>query len=304
MTHHRKITEGYLTARRVEERSLTWKTSRRVLQVGKRPLLMGVLNVTPDSFYDGGRYYRPQDAIARAGKMVEEGTDIIDVGGESTRPSSTPVDVDEEIRRILPVVRAITRQFDVPVSVDTYKAEVARIALEEGAEIVNDISGLKFDVALAETVAKYGAGLVVMHIRGKPQTMQVRPEYEDLLAEVSDYLEGSLKLAEQAGVSRVNTVVDPGIGFGKALEDNYRLIRSIPYFRRLGRPVMVGPSRKSFLWKVLKCTPDDGLEGTISAAIFSFLFGADILRVHDVREVRRALVIAQQFVDGMSGKSV
>jgi dihydropteroate synthase len=301
MTQQQDIAEGYLTAHRVADNPLTWKTSRRTLHFGKRPLIMGILNVTPDSFYDGGEYYKPRDAILKAEEMVEEGADIIDVGGESTRPSSTPVDKDEEIRRILPVVRGIASRVDIPVSIDTYKADVARIALEEGAEIVNDISGLNFDTRMTETVAQYGAGLVLMHIKGNPQTMQEKQEYEDLLSEVRDYLGNSLKVAEQGGIKRDNTVVDPGIGFGKSLLENYTLIRSVPFFRRLGRPVLVGPSRKSFLWKVLKCTPEDGLGGSISAAIFSFLFGADLLRVHDVGEVREALIIAQHFVNAGNG---
>jgi dihydropteroate synthase len=236
---------------------------------------MGVLNVTPDSFYDGGRYENPSDVLRRVEAMVE---------------------------RVLPVVRMITKRFDVPVSVDTYKSNVARRALEEGAEIVNDISGLRFDAAMAEIIARYGAGVVAMHIRGTPQTMQLNTEYDDLLGEIRTYLEESVKLAEAAGIQPECVVVDPGIGFGKTIDDNYTLIRSIALFREIGRPVLVGPSRKSFLWKVLGTSPEDALEGTLSAAIFSYLNGADLLRVHDIGPVRRALVIARCFQERKNGQ--
>jgi dihydropteroate synthase len=263
---------------------------------------MGILNVTPDSFYDGGRYSTPGDALAHAERLVSEGADIIDVGGESTRPSSVPVKEEEEVERILPVIRLLSKHLDTPISIDTYKAGVARIALEEGAEIVNDISGLGFDRRMAEVVAKFEAGLVVMHIQGKPQTMQVNPEYKDLVADVTGELRRSMDRAERAGLRGDNIAIDPGLGFGKSLKDNYTLIQSIPQFKKLGRPVLVGPSRKSFLWKVMKCTPTEGLEGTISAAIFSYLYGADILRVHDVGEVSKALIIAEEFIGGGSAR--
>jgi dihydropteroate synthase len=259
---------------------------------------MGILNVTPDSFYDGGFFLDPKDAIAQAEKMIEEGADIIDVGGESTRPSSEPVDEKEEVRRILPVVRELCKRFDIPVSIDTYKSGTARAALGEGAEIINDISGLTFDPGMAVTVSECDAGLVTMHIRGEPRTMQLNPGYTDLLGDVLEFLGSSIEAAEHAGLPRENIVIDPGIGFGKTVDDNYELIRSIPRLKSLGRPVLVGPSRKSFLWKRLNCTPDEARDGSISAAVFSYLSGADVLRVHDVGAVRAALVIAEQFVEG------
>jgi dihydropteroate synthase len=262
---------------------------------------MGILNVTPDSFYDGGRYLSPQQALERAERMVGEGVDIIDIGGESTRPFSTPVDEREEIRRILPVVRRLAGRLEVPLSVDTYKAGVARAALEEGVEIINDISGLTFDPAMADVAAQHDAGLILMHIRGVPGNMQENPVYDDLLAEVDRFLQASMNHAVNAGVSRERIVLDPGIGFGKGLEDNYALIRAIAYFRRHGQPVLVGPSRKSFIYKVLDCTPEDALEGTISAVIFCYLYGADIIRVHDVGPMRRALAIAGRFVGEGAG---
>jgi len=292
-----------LTFRPGEERPNLWRTSRRIFRFPPRPLIMGVLNVTPDSFYDGGRYLSPEDAVRQAERMVDEGADIIDIGGESTRPFSSPVDEREEIRRILPVLKLIIRKFDLPISIDTYKSGVARITIEEGAEIINDISALRFDKGMAETVATYRAGVVLMHIRGQPADMQIETTYDDLLNEIASHLDSSLVRAERSGISREHTVIDPGIGFGKKLEDNYRLIRSIPFFQRSGRPVMVGPSRKSFIWKILGSTPEDSLEGTISASIFSYLYGADILRVHDVGAIRKALVIARRFVDEGKGES-
>jgi len=257
---------------------------------------MGILNVTPDSFYDGGRFSTPDNALRQAGKLVDNGADIIDLGGESTRPESVPVEEQEELKRILPVLRLIKQRFDVPVSVDTSKSGVARIALEEGAEIVNDISGFAFDPNMPDTVAGFGAGIVLMHIKGTPGTMQIRPEYDDLVDEVSRSLRKSIDIAESAGIGGDNIVIDPGIGFGKRLKDNYTLIRSICRFKELGRPVLIGPSRKSFVFKLLGCSPEEGLAGTISAALFSFLHGADILRVHDVREVNEALVVAEAFI--------
>jgi dihydropteroate synthase len=262
---------------------------------------MGILNVTPDSFYDGGRYRRAHDALRRAEEMVEAGVDLIDVGGESTRPGADPVPVDEELRRTVPVVRGIRERFDVPVSVDTTKAVVARRAIEAGAEIVNDISGLRFDPEMADAVAGLGAGLVVMHIRGTPRTMQRDTAYDDLAGEVRAYLERSLERAEGAGIDRERVVVDPGIGFGKRPEDNFELIRSLGTLREVGRPVLVGPSRKSFLWKALGTSPEEALEGTVVAAVFAWLYGADILRVHDVAEVRRGLIIARRFTEGGGG---
>ena len=258
---------------------------------------MGILNVTPDSFFDGGRYLSPADAIRQTEKMIREGADIIDVGGESTRPSSLPVSEEEEIGRVLPVIREIVDRFDIPVSIDTYRSKTARVALREGAEIINDISGLTFDPDMARTASEFGAGLVVMHIRGTPRTMQLDTEYGCLVTEVCDRLAKSIERAERAGLAREHIVVDPGIGFGKSLNHNYELIRSIPRLKRLGRPVLIGPSRKSFVWKLLDCTPSEALEGSIAASIFSYLYGADALRVHDVGAVRRALIVAEKFLE-------
>jgi dihydropteroate synthase len=295
--HHRTAVE-YPVSQYKKENFQSWVTSGRDIKLGKSPLIMGILNVTPDSFYDAGRYHRQEDAVAQAEKIIEEGADVIDIGGESTRPSSTPVSEEEELERVIPVVRLVAKRYDIPISVDTYKAGVAQQALDEGAEIVNDISGLRFDPGMAETISRNCAGLVVMHIKGTPGTMQLDPKYDDLLGEVSGSLKGSIDLAVDSGVPLNNIVVDPGIGFGKSLEDNYELIRSIPHFKKLGRPVLIGPSRKSFLWKLLNSGPEEASEGTISAAVFSYLYGADVLRVHDVGGVRRALKIARQFVEG------
>jgi dihydropteroate synthase len=248
---------------------------------------MGVLNVTPDSFSDGGRYLDPGRAVEHAHQMVEEGADLIDVGGESTRPGSQPVSAEEELRRILPPLRYLVDKLPVPVSVDTTKADVAAAVLAEGADLINDISGLGFDPRVASVVARAGAGLILGHIRGTPRTMQQDLRYTDLLVDVREDLKERTLLAETAGVHPEAIMVDPGIGFGKSVEHNLLLLKCLPALYGLKKPILVGPSRKSFIGKVLDLPVEERGEGTAAAVAVAIWQGAHIVRVHDVRSMVR-----------------
>jgi dihydropteroate synthase len=258
-----------------------------------RPSVMGVVNVTPDSFSDGGVNLDPADAVASARRMLAEGAAIVDVGGESTRPGSGGVGADEELRRVVPVLEQL--QGEVPVSIDTSKAAVARRALELGAELVNDVTALRGDPALAEVVAESDAYLCLMHMQGEPRTMQADPRYDDVVAEVRAFLEERLRFALDAGVAEERICVDPGIGFGKTVEQNFELVRRLDELTALGRPVVVGFSRKSSLGKLLG-DPDattGSVAASLGAGVAAYERGATILRVHDVREHVDALTAAQ-----------
>jgi len=257
------------------------------------PGVMGVLNVTPDSFSDGGLYADPGRAVDRGLALVAEGADVVDVGGESTRPGSLPVPEAEELRRVVPVVQALRRQTPALLSVDTTKAAVARAALDAGADIVNDTSALRFDPAMAGVVARSGAAVVLMHMKGTPLTMQDAPAYDDITGEIAAFLDDRIRVAEAAGIPRGRVIVDPGIGFGKSFEHNLELLRRQAVFHALGRPLLVGFSRKAFLGRILDRPPDERLEGTIAAAVLSVERGAHILRVHDVGPVARAVRAAE-----------
>lgn len=254
-----------------------------------RCLVMGVVNVTPDSFYDGGRFFDPEKAIAHGLKLASQGADILDIGGESSRPGADPVTTEEELRRILPVIRQLAREVAIPLSVDTYKAQVARKALEAGASLVNDISGLKFDPEMARTAAEVGASVVVMHTAGPPKTMQQATRYHDLMAEIIAYLRDSLRRAEEAGIAPEKLVVDPGIGFGKTTEQNLRILRELEQLQVLGRPILVGVSRKSFIGQILGESPEERLEGSLAAVAWAVIKGAKIIRTHDVLATRRMI---------------
>lgn len=270
-----------------------WRIRGGHLGLG-RPLVMGILNVTPDSFSDGGRYQDPGAAAERAVRMIEEGADLVDVGGESTRPGAKPVPAEEEWRRVGPVLEWLAAGSDpVVVSVDTTKGEVARRALDAGASIVNDVSGLRFDRSIGELAASTGAGLVVMHMRGDPSTMQADVAYDDLVGEVRDRLRESVEVAVQSGCDPEQVVVDPGIGFGKSAEGNLELLARLDRLLPLGRPILVGPSRKSFLGALLDLPPEERVEGTLAACVVALTRGARIFRVHDVAPARRALDVAE-----------
>jgi dihydropteroate synthase len=251
---------------------------------------MGILNVTPDSFSDGGRFLAPARAAERAFQMIDEGADFIDVGGESTRPQSEPISADEELRRVLPVVARLAEQTNIPISIDTTKAKVASEALAAGARIVNDISGLHFDAKMAEAVANKSASVVLMHIKGTPQTMQLNPTYDNLVGEVMAYLQAGIEKAKQAGI--VQIIVDPGIGFGKTQAHNLHLLRELTRLKALGFPILVGASRKSFIGTILKLPVEQRVEGSVAAAVVAAMNGANIVRVHDVKETKRAMLIA------------
>jgi dihydropteroate synthase len=259
----------------------------------RRPTVMGIVNVTPDSFADGGRNFRVDDAVASARRMREEGAAIVDVGGESTRPGAEPVSLDEELRRVVPVLEAL--HGDVPVSIDTAKAEVARRALELGAELVNDVTALRSDPELGGVVAESGAHVCLMHMLGEPRTMQDDPRYEDVVSEVAAFLEERLRFAVDAGIAEERILLDPGFGFGKTVEHNFELLGRLDEIVALGRPVVVGISRKRSLGRILgdpEATTGP-LSASLAAAVMAYERGATVLRVHDVRETVEALTVAE-----------
>jgi dihydropteroate synthase len=263
------------------------------LSAGPRPLLMGVVNVTPDSFSDGGRFLEADRAVAQARRLVEEGADILDIGGESTRPGSDPVPEDEEMRRVLPVVETLAEAVDVPLSIDTRRARVAREAVAAGAALVNDITGLQGESEMARAVAETGAGIVLMHILGEPKTMQQHPQYNHLMADILRYLRRGLAIAEEAGVAENRILVDPGIGFGKTLKHNLEILAELGQIRSLGRPILVGPSRKRFIGEVTGVEdPAERTYGTAAACALAVAAGALVLRVHDVAEMKQAVELA------------
>jgi dihydropteroate synthase len=254
---------------------------------------MGIINITPDSFYGGSRTLDAEQAVARGLELESQGADILDIGGESSRPGSDPVPTAEELRRVVPVISGLRRQSNNFLSVDTNKREVAQAAVEAGADIVNDISALRFDAGLLAWIASSGAAVVLMHMLGTPKTMQVEPCYEDVLAEVRSFLAARKAAAEAAGLEADRIILDPGIGFGKRPEDNLTLLNRLSDLAGLGCPLLVGPSRKSFLSAILDLPAEERLEGTLAAAVLCVVRGAHILRVHDVEAVRRAVLTAE-----------
>jgi len=275
---------------------LRWKLRSRELDLSTRTLIMGVVNVTPDSFSDGGQFLDPERAVEHGCHLAEAGADLLDIGGESTRPGAEPVPAEEEKRRILPVIEKLHGRVTVPLSVDTVKAEVARAALEAGAEIVNDISGFHFDPEMPAVVAEFRAGAVVMHIQGSPRDMQKAPHYRDVMEEILGYLAEGLTRGLAAGCQLEQLVVDPGIGFGKRWYDNYDIINRLLELSVLRRPVLIGASRKSFLGKILGVEAPQRLWGTLAAHTWAVLQGARVIRVHDVAEARQAAAVADAFV--------
>lgn len=262
-------------------------------ELGRRTLVIGILNCTPDSFSDGGACVVKEAISRRLQEIAEEGADIVDIGGESTRPGAEPVDADAEWKRILPALRAVRREgISLPVSVDTMKPEVARRAIDEGAVILNDVTGLRGGPAMAEAAARHGAAMILMHMQGEPRTMQAEPRYEDLIAEVRGFLAGAVETARDAGVSEESILVDPGIGFGKNLDHNLELLRRLAEFGDLGAGVLVGTSRKSFLGRLLDLPVDDRTEASIASFAGAVLAGAHAVRAHDIRAAVRAVRVA------------
>lgn len=264
----------------------------RRLSFGERTLIIGVLNVTPDSFYDGGRYAAREAALRRASELIEEGADLLDLGGESTRPGASPVSAQEEMDRVLPLIEAL-RRAPVPLSIDTTKAKVAEAALACGAALVNDVSAFRHDSQMVEVIARHQAGAIAMHMRGEPRTMQEDPRYTDVVAEVIEVLQAAISSAVRAGVREERIFVDPGIGFGKTLGHNLFLLRNLRQLRALGRPIAVGPSRKSFLGKITGKPPEGRLFATVASVAQAVLAGADAVRVHDVAGARDAARVAE-----------
>jgi dihydropteroate synthase len=256
-------------------------------------VLMGILNVTPDSFYDGGKRFDSAKALADALEMVDSGAEILDIGGESTRPGAQPVSLEEELRRVLPVIRELRKNSNVPISIDTYKEAVARAALDAGADIVNDISALRFDREMAALVASEKVPLILMHMQGVPRTMQVEPHYQDVVREVQDFLAERIRIAQEAGIAKRHIIIDPGIGFGKTLAHNLALLKDLGSLNSLGQPLLLGVSRKAFIGKILNLAgAEERLEGSLAAAVVAALSGANIVRAHDVSETHRALRVA------------
>jgi dihydropteroate synthase len=272
---------------------LRWKNFD--FDFSKRTYIMGILNITPDSFSDGGLYFNKSSAIDRALKMRDEGADIIDIGGESTRPGAEAISLEEEIRRVVPVIEKLAQRLNIPLSIDTYKSGVAKAALSAGVSLVNDISGLRFDPEMSAVVASYKVPGVVMHIKGTPKNMQRNPSYTALISEIMDYLRGGIDIARSAGIAEDKIIIDPGIGFGKTVEHNLQILKRLDEFTGFEKPIMIGPSRKSFIDKILKDLPvTKRLEGTAAAAAIGIFNGANIIRVHDVAAMVRVAKVADK----------
>ncbi len=260
---------------------------------------MGILNVTPDSFSDGGLFFEKDKAIEHGLRMFSEGANIIDVGGESTRPGSDPVPADVELKRVLPVISGLRKHTRNLISVDTSKSEVAIAALAEGANIINDVTALRNDPKMLSVAAQTDAPVILMHMKGTPKTMQRRPTYKNVIVEIKAFLEKQIQLAIKNGIKKENIILDPGIGFGKRFEDNLTLIRNLSDFATLDQPILVGISRKSFIGKILDVPPREREEGTLASAVISVIQGAHILRVHDVAPIKRAILVAEAILDDM-----
>lgn len=274
-----------------------WKIKSKTIEI-KNFLIMGILNISPDSFYSGSSYPDIKQAVKRALEMVEEGADIIDVGGQSTRPGSTSISEEEEIKRVIPVIETLSKEIDIPLSCDTYKATVAERAIDAGTSIINDISAFSMDRRLLDVVKKSECGYVLMHMKGTPEDMQVNPFYEDAVSEIYEFLYNKLQWMEEEGIDRERVVVDPGIGFGKRLEDNLVILKNLEKFLELKRPVLLGTSRKSFIGKILNnIAPEQRLEGSLASAVIGYIKGAKIFRVHDIKETKRTLEVTSAILD-------
>lgn len=285
---------------RFPRRAVSWQLRTRMLHFGRRPLLMGIVNVTPDSFSDGGKFLSVEAAVEQALRLVDEGADLLDIGGESTRPYSDPVSAADELKRITPVFEAVANRVSIPLSIDTSKSAVAKAALAAGAEIINDITALTGDPAMLPLAADSAAGVCVMHMQGTPQTMQDDPQYDDVTRETGDYLSARLEALIEAGVEAERICLDPGIGFGKTHQHNLTLMAHCSQLHKLGRPLLVGHSRKGFLGKLLGDKQADRTSATVGAALSLAVQGVQMIRVHDVRPVREAL-LAFEAAGGIDG---
>jgi dihydropteroate synthase len=273
---------------------MTWRKASK----GKKPLIMGVLNVTPDSFYDGGSFFSQTAAIDHAIQMVADGADIIDVGGESTRPGSKPTSLDDELKRVIPVIEGIRKQSDITLSIDTYKANVAKAAIAAGANMVNDISACSFDESMAKTVAQAGVPVVMQHIKGTPRNMQVNPYYEDVIGEIIQFFRERIAFVRRQGIEEERIIVDPGIGFGKRLQDNLVIIRELGRLKELGRPILIGTSMKSFIGTIMGTDRlEERAEGTLASVAISIWNGVDAVRVHDVAKTKRVVLFMQALME-------
>ena len=267
---------------------------RSWLKSPSRTLIMGILNLTPDSFSDGGQFNSIQKALDHTMSMIEAGADIIDIGGESTRPGSKPISFVEEIERTIPVIEEIRKISDCTISIDSYKSEVVEAALNVNANIVNDISGLTYDNKMAKLISDKKSPLILMHMKGKPLDMQKNPIYDDLISEICNFFSNQILFANSVGIDSSKIILDPGIGFGKRLEDNFEIIRELKQIRAMGFPVLIGPSRKSFIGDTLNLPTDDRIEGTMATITAGLLNGANIVRVHDIKETLRTVSIAER----------
>lgn len=274
-----------------------WRVRGQTFDLSAIPILMGIVNVTPDSFSDGGLFAVARDAVEQGLKLRTEGAAILDIGGESTRPGADPVTADEECARVIPVIEALVERSDAVISIDTTKLEVAREALTAGAHVVNDVSALRFSSGIAALVADHGAGLILMHMRGEPRTMQDDPHYDDLIEDISTFLGAAAREARDRGVGEDTIVLDPGIGFGKTAYDNYRLLAALGRLSEVGYPLVIGHSRKSFLDLEGSRVPDERLPETLAAGLLAAKAGASILRVHDVEAHARALGVLARYLD-------
>ena len=276
-----------------ERKLYSMKLRGKVLELGRRTLVMGILNITPDSFSDGGQFADYERALSRAFELISAGADILDVGGESTRPGSAPIPLPVELVRVIPIIRAVRESSDIPISIDTSKSEVALQSLAAGADIINDVSSLRFDPGMARAAAASGAPLILMHMLGAPRTMQINPVYESVISEIIAFLEQRMKFAVKNGIERSQIIVDPGIGFGKTVTHNLNIIRDLDSFSCMDRPVMLGASRKRFIGKILGRPEDERELGTAVVNAFGIAAGAHILRVHDVAFHREAVRMAE-----------
>lgn len=277
--------------------------AKKIIECGRHKIsldatvVMGILNVTPDSFYDGGRYESIEDALERARKMVADGAGILDVGGESTRPGSEAISVEEEVGRVVPVIKELAGELEVPISIDSYKPEVVSKAIDAGASMVNDVNGLR-SYGMAKLVAESGLPVVLMHMQGSPRSMQDNPSYKDVVSYIKAFFEERIEYAKSRGVAEEQIILDPGIGFGKTLAHNLEIIKRLSEFTELGYPILVGASRKSMIGEILGAGPENRLEGSLAVAVASIMNGASILRVHDVAETVRAARVADAVLRG------